>query len=161
MNCRFQAAYRTVASLLLLTLTTLLPTAAALATDDPEQWRYCLPAPRISTPPAPPSDDNTHFTADRAEGEENRYRLTGNVLGQRGAESLSADQITYDVTAGAAQAKGNVRYLSGDRLLLSSQANIVMGSETVARKSCAGSTNRRARCYLNWSGSTERRRRTS
>ncbi|HFE32173.1 MAG TPA: LPS-assembly protein LptD [Gammaproteobacteria bacterium] len=124
-----QAAYRPLAVTLLVAANLLPGLSPALAAGEAGKWRYCLPAPRFSEPPAP-ADDKLHFSADFAEAEAGRYRLWGDVLGQRGAQNLFAEQITYDAASEAARAQGEVRYRNGERLLFGSQADMALGSET-------------------------------
>ncbi len=126
---RHRTAHGPLAVILLAALTLLPVFSPALAASEAGKWRYCLPAPRFAEPPAP-ADDKLHFSADFAEAEAGRYRLWGEVLGQRGAQSLFADQITYDAAHETAQARGAVRYRSGERLLFGSQADMALDNET-------------------------------
>ena len=130
-NLRRRTKYRPVA-IILLAAAILLPglSPRSMAASEAGKWRYCLPAPRFVVPPQAPADDNMHFSADFAEAEAGRYRLWGNVLGQRGGQNLFAEQITYDAEGETAQAQGKVRYRSGERLLFGSQADMALGSET-------------------------------
>ncbi|MCF6364296.1 MAG: LPS assembly protein LptD [Gammaproteobacteria bacterium] len=123
MKCRPTAIILLVAVSLLLGL-------PPLAAGEAGKWRYCLPAPRFAEPPPAPMDNNLHFSADFAEVEGGRYRLWGNVLGQRGAQNLFAEQMTYNTGSETAQAQGKVRYRNGERLLFGSQADMALESET-------------------------------
>ncbi len=101
-----------------------------LAAGEAGKWRYCLPAPRFAEPPPAPMDNNLHFSADFAEAEGDRYRLWGNVLGQRGAQNLFAEQITYDAGSETAQAQGKVRYRHGEQHLFGTRADMRLSNET-------------------------------
>ncbi len=102
----------------------------SMAAGEAGKWRYCLPAPRFAEPPPTPTDDKLHFSADAAEAEGGRYRLWGNVLGQRGAQNLFAEQMTYDAGSEIMQAQGKVRYRHGEQLLFGVQADMRLDSET-------------------------------
>lgn len=130
MTPRHQKARRPLAVTLLAVANLLACLSPVLAAGEAGKWRYCLPAPRLAEQPPAPADDKLHFSADFAEAEGDRYRLWGNVLGQRGAQSLFAEQITYDAASEAAQAQGGIRYRSGERLLFGSQADLALGDET-------------------------------
>ncbi len=128
MNSHWRTKYRFTAVILLAAASLLL--SPVTEAGGAGKWRYCLPVPRFAEPPPIPADDKLHFSADSAEAEGGRYRLWGNVLGQRGAQNLFADQMTYDTGSETAQAQGKVRYRHGERLLSGAQADMALDSET-------------------------------
>ena len=118
------------ALLLLLATGLLAAPGVAPAAGDAGKWRFCLPAPRFAAAPPAPGDDNMYFSADRAEAQGDRYRLWGDVLGQRGPQSLFAEQLRYDAGNDRARAEGGIRYRKGERLLFGERADMALESET-------------------------------
>ena len=81
-----------------------------LAAEKP--WKHCRVTASDSSKLAVPKTEteNWNFSADQAVVEKGQYRLQGNVLGGRGQQQLSADQMHYDEKTDTAKADGNVRY---------------------------------------------------
>ena len=100
-------------------------TGAAGADDG---WRQC--GPGFQLPQRPPSEaagsgadpETIHLSADEAGlVEQGVSRLTGNAVAERGTRQLRSDEIVYDPSQEAIEARGNVRiwdegvFLAGDR----------------------------------------------
>jgi LPS-assembly protein len=71
-----------------------------------------------------------NFSADQAEVEGKQYQLRGNVVGERGAQRLSADRLHYDEQNDTAQADGHVRYENAGRVLTSESARFQLSADT-------------------------------
>ena len=100
------------------------------AATDAGAWRYCRPAPRLQLPEPLPEAAGTRFLSDRAEIQDDRYRLQGNVFGQRAGVALYADRLLYDAQTELVQAEGDVRYLSGSQLLRGTRADLRLGMDS-------------------------------
>ena len=110
---------------LLLALAALVPPAGAVADDE---WPHCGPGFQVPQRPSPEAagsgaDPGTiRLSADEADlVEQGVSRLTGNAVAEQGTRQLRSDEIVYDPSEEAIEARGDVRiwdegvYLAGDR----------------------------------------------
>jgi len=110
-------------------------------------WRLCttpiktFPLRMPSTELASNKDSDTAaskemtFTADEFEVLGSQYQLKGKVEGGRGNQHLSADSLRYDKNTDIAEAKGNVRFEYGERILTGDSATINLGDNSGKLKS--------------------------
>ena len=99
-----------------------------------KQWQHCAqPTNDTHTTKIPvtknAANDKWNFSADQAVVEAGQYQLKGNVLGGRGEQRLSADQLLYDEASDIAQADGRVRYENAGRVLSSDTARLELNAD--------------------------------
>ncbi len=93
------------------------------------EWRYCGAPPNPGLAPPPPADGAVHFTADSAEAQGDRYRLTGNVVGQRLGETLWADRVDYRAEDEHLEATGDLRLRREGLLLWGQSADLDLAQD--------------------------------
>ena len=99
-----------------------------------KQWQHCAqPTKDTRTTEIPvtknAANDKWTFSADQAVVEGGKYQLKGSVLGGRGEQKLSADQLLYDEANDIAQADGQVRYENAGRVLSSDTARLELNAD--------------------------------
>lgn len=109
--------------------------APAMAAE-PDLWRHCHSSPvaasvlPVALPSAETATGEMQFTADHAQVEGSRYRLEGRVIGGRGDQQLSAERLDYDADTDIAQARGEVRYQRGDRIVTGETATLRLDDDS-------------------------------
>ena len=95
-------------------------------------WEMChsWPKPSVDYPRDERGEDApVVLSADSSESQDNEVvKLFGNVLVQRPDEQLSADEAIFHKATQTLNASGNVRYVTPDFSTLSSEAEIISGS---------------------------------
>lgn len=109
-------------------------TFGALLTSDPSQakedtWRFCtsnlsVKKENIPSTAEPTSQEEMTFTADQVDVEGSLYQFKGKVVGGRGDQQLSADNLDYNKETDIAVARGNVRYEQDGQIFLGDAAEI-------------------------------------
>jgi LPS-assembly protein len=105
--------------------------APAIAAE-PDLWRYCGSSP-VAVPTLPsgePAAGEMQFIADHARVEGSHYRLQGRVIGGRGDQQLSAERLDYNADTDTAQARGEVRYQRGERIVTGETATLHLGDDS-------------------------------
>lgn len=117
-----------------LALSTLFVTQTVQAKED--MWRFCSPTPAVQpliqkealSPKTDASQEMT-FSADQVDVEGTLYQFKGKVVGRRGDQQLSADNLDYDKDTDIAAARGNVRFEQGGRIIVGEKAEIDIGKD--------------------------------
>lgn len=96
---------------------------------DQDMWRFCSAKPtekkeRIPSTTDPASSEAMTFSADQVNVEGSHYLFTGDVVGRRGDQQLSADRLDYDKDTEIAAASGNVRYEQNGQVFVGETADI-------------------------------------
>lgn len=119
-----------------LTLSADKPSAGQLAAEkkaSEQPWQHCAQPTIDSRTTSIPVTKNRHegawsFSADEAVVEGGQYRLSGNVLGGRGAQQLTADRLLYNENTDVAQADGEVRYENAGQIFFSDTARLQLNA---------------------------------